>query len=27
LLSGNDLAGQNGQPSNYFKTRIKNIPW
>mgnify|MGYP000725027588 FL=1 len=27
LLSGNDLAGQNGQPSNYFKTRIKTIPW
>ncbi len=26
LLSGNDAAGQNG-PANYFKTRIKNIPW
>lgn len=26
LLSGNDLAGQSG-PANYFKTRIRNIPW
>jgi len=26
LLSGNDAAGQNGS-ANYFKTRIKNIPW
>lgn len=26
LLSGNDAAGQNGT-ANYFKTRIKNIPW
>ncbi|MEY3678837.1 MAG: hypothetical protein RI924_978 [Bacteroidota bacterium] len=26
LLSGDDQAGKNG-PSNYFKTRIKNIPW
>jgi len=26
LLSGDDQAGRNG-PANYFKTRIKNIPW